>query len=58
MNLFASASKKHPIKEPLRPDAPNELQQKCHVYKKRRRMGRWLHKAEDGQYRKPEEEAK
>jgi hypothetical protein len=57
MNLFATASRKHPISEPDKlalKDAPNEFQQKCHAFKRRNRMGRWLHKG-GGPYRKPEE---
>lgn len=45
MNLFAKASRRLPLARPLKDDSPNEFQQRQHAFKRRCRMGRYLHQS-------------
>lgn len=58
MNLFASASRKQPLEKPLVREEPSEFHKFQHAFKRRCRMGRFLHKVNGKPYVKPKEETK
>ena len=55
MNLFASASKKHPIAEPIKASEPSPFVERSRELRQRSKAFRWLHRGV-GTYRKPKDE--